>query len=567
MLTDDVRDLGEPVELAPRVWWVGSMIPGDRFQCHVYLIEQGAGSVLIDPGSALNVTEVIRKVDAVVGLRNVRWLVCSHADPDILGAVPALLDAGLRPDAALVTHWRDAALITHNGWSFPFWPIEDHDWRLPLDDRTLRFIFTPYAHFAGAFCTFDERSGTLFSSDLFGAFTDDPSLVASTIGCFPGIRAFHEHYMPSQEALSHAMAQLDRVPIKLVAPQHGQLLPEPLVAPVMDGLRRLECGLYLLAGDDPGLKFLFTASRTLHDVTATILEETSFPAIAAHLLKLADELLAARSIEFWARSGEATLCFDGSDCFVGRVADPPDDVAAALHCPEGPGEAASDRLVVPLQPPGAATPTGIAVLALARRVRLDASSRKLLAQVAQQVAVALEREVARRLVEIDRATLYGQATHDPLTGLYNRLYLADVAPQMCARDERAALPSIAALMIDVDHFKSVNDTYGHPAGDDVLRQVAHTIGAAVRAGDVPVRYGGEEFLVVLAGVSPVEAVAIAERVRMAVAANHDCRPSVTVSIGVAMRRSGEDCHSFVGRADQALYAAKTSGRNRVDVAP
>ena len=81
-------DTAGPVELAPRVWWVGSLLPGDDFQCHVYLVEQGDQSVLIDPGSALTADEVIRKVDAVVGLANVRWLVCSHCDPDIAWVWP-----------------------------------------------------------------------------------------------------------------------------------------------------------------------------------------------------------------------------------------------------------------------------------------------------------------------------------------------------------------------------------------------------------------------------------------------------------------------------------------------
>ena len=88
---DDVGpDLSEAVELAPRVWWVGSLLPGDQFQCHAYLVEQGDQSVLIDPGSVLAVDDMIRKIDAVVGIEHVRWLVCSHSDPDIIGALPAL---------------------------------------------------------------------------------------------------------------------------------------------------------------------------------------------------------------------------------------------------------------------------------------------------------------------------------------------------------------------------------------------------------------------------------------------------------------------------------------------
>ena len=550
----------DAVELAPRVWWVGSILPGDQFQCHVYLVEQGDESVLIDPGSALSAEDVARKVDAVVGLDHVRWLVCSHADPDILGALPTLVQRGLSERASIITHWRDAALIRHSGWAFPFWLVDEHNWALPLEDRVLRFVFTPYAHFAGAFCTFDERSGTLFSSDLFGAFTEDRSLFASSMECFDGIKAFHEHYMPSREALAHALDQLDGLPVQRIAPQHGQVIPASLIARISQQLRSTECGLYLLAHDDPGLEFLFTASRTLHDVSDTILGEASFPVAAAHLNELAAELLGATGVEFWAKASDVVLCFDSSDGYAGRVARPPEDVTRAF-LGDSPSNA-DRRLVVPPGKDGVVI-TGVAVIDLEKPVALDSRATGLLTQVAELVGVATQREVARRLAELDRAVLYGQATHDPLTGLYNRLYLADVAAQMCARDERRDSPTMAALMIDIDHFKQVNDTFGHQTGDEVVRRVARTICAAVRAGDVPVRYGGEEFLVMLADVEPGAALSLAERIRSTIAAQREVTPPVTVSVGVAERQRWEDQSSLVARADEALYVAKHEGRNRV----
>ena len=170
--------------------------------------------MLIDPGSALNSADVIRKIDSVVGVENVRWLVCSHSDPDILGALPALVARGLHPQAKIVTHWRDEALIRHCGTPLNYWRIEEHGWQLELVDRALQFVFTPYAHFAGAFCTFDVTSGTLFASDLFGGFSNDKTLFATSGSYFDSMRAFHEHYMPSREILDHALEQLTDLPIE-----------------------------------------------------------------------------------------------------------------------------------------------------------------------------------------------------------------------------------------------------------------------------------------------------------------------------------------------------------------
>ncbi len=562
-MSDVAVDTSEAVELAPRVWWVGSMLPHDRFQCHVYLVEQGDQSVLIDPGSALITDEVIRKVDSIVGLANVRWLVCSHADPDIIGALPALVAKGLHPEAAIVTYWRDAALIVHSGTQLPFWLIEDHDWRLALEDRTLQFIFTPYLHFAGAFCTFDETSGTLFSSDLFGGFTDDHSLFASSMAYFEAIRAFHEHYMPSREILAHAMQELRNLPMKQIAPQHGQVVPLNLIAPIMEKLERLECGIYLLARNDPGLAFLLDANRTIHDVVDTLVREQQFSAVAEHLAELSAQLLDTEYLELWAGAGSILLHFDQSDGYAGYLDDPPDDVQRILA---GVVVEPGRRLLLPIISLASDRVNGVVVLGFSEPALLDQPTLAVVSQIIGLVEVGLEREVLTRSTDLERAAWHAQAIHDPLTGLFNRVSLTDAFSQLLAYDDRKGSPQMAALMIDIDHFKMVNDTFGHPVGDQVLQNVATSITASIRPTDLAFRYGGEEFLVLLDDVVTATAVMAAERIRERVARSLEYLPRVTASVGVALRRHGEGHADLTQRADEALYAAKDGGRDRVSVA-
>jgi two-component system cell cycle response regulator len=129
--------------------------------------------------------------------------------------------------------------------------------------------------------------------------------------------------------------------------------------------------------------------------------------------------------------------------------------------------------------------------------------------------------------------------------------------------------SLAVAMIDLDHFKVVNDTHGHPAGDAVLREAARRIASVVRPDDVVGRYGGEEFLVVLPGCTAVEAAAIGERIREAIAS----RPipcgrtgvDVTASVGISAMTRDHDAQRLVAVADAALYAAKRGGRDRVEI--
>ncbi|MEV4276643.1 GGDEF domain-containing protein [Actinoplanes xinjiangensis] len=156
------------------------------------------------------------------------------------------------------------------------------------------------------------------------------------------------------------------------------------------------------------------------------------------------------------------------------------------------------------------------------------------------------------------------AVTDALTGLRTRRYFTDALSLECRRAGRTG-HGVGLLVIDVDHFKSINDGYGHPAGDQVLREVSHRLAAATRAGAVVARYGGEEFVVLAPHTGPEDLLALAERLRSAVAdlpiAVDDQLLGVTVSIGAAAETHPEP-DALLRIADEALYAAKAAGRNR-----
>jgi flavorubredoxin len=106
--------------------------------------------------------------------------VCHHSDPDIAAGLPLLRTRLSRPDIELVTEWRAQTLLHHYHAGFPHYLVEEHDWKLPLDDgRELRFVLTPYLHFPGAMCSWERTTGVLFSSDIFGGFTDGTDLAAT----------------------------------------------------------------------------------------------------------------------------------------------------------------------------------------------------------------------------------------------------------------------------------------------------------------------------------------------------------------------------------------------------
>jgi diguanylate cyclase (GGDEF)-like protein len=155
---------------------------------------------------------------------------------------------------------------------------------------------------------------------------------------------------------------------------------------------------------------------------------------------------------------------------------------------------------------------------------------------------------------------------DPLTGALNRRGLDEVFPEEDAGQDEP----ISLVLVDIDHFKLVNDDHGHAAGDDALLAVVHRLGASCRKGDAVVRLGGEEFVLVLPGARVLDAERIAERARRAVEASPIVTSAgplpITISAGVAERRPGESKDSLLRRADEAMYEAKHQGRNRVVLA-
>jgi diguanylate cyclase (GGDEF)-like protein len=158
------------------------------------------------------------------------------------------------------------------------------------------------------------------------------------------------------------------------------------------------------------------------------------------------------------------------------------------------------------------------------------------------------------------------ALRDPVTGVNNRAALNVSIDREVILSQRHAY-ALSVIMIDVDFFKRVNDTYGHLAGDAVLRTLASRIVECTRGSDMVFRYGGEEFTVVLSNTDIHGAALLAERIRKKVAANpvviDNIEIPVTVSAGVAALEEGDHASSLLNRADAALYEAKTSGRNRV----
>jgi diguanylate cyclase (GGDEF)-like protein len=195
----------------------------------------------------------------------------------------------------------------------------------------------------------------------------------------------------------------------------------------------------------------------------------------------------------------------------------------------------------------------------------DVTERK---QDEKRLLYANER-LQRQLIEIGllQSKLREQAIRDPLTNLFNRRYLEETLDRELARARREAYP-VCLIMVDLDHFKRTNDTYGHDAGDQVLRALANTLSEQSRRGDFACRYGGEEFVIVMPNITKHTAYERAKKLRRrlnALTIPYECHQlTTTISMGIAVfPHNGESRKELLRAADQAMYAAKQAGRDHI----
>ncbi|MDC7234238.1 MAG: diguanylate cyclase [Spirochaetales bacterium] len=567
---NDVINSDKPLKLTDNIWWVGHFIEGDSFQCHSYLIENGTESILFDPGSRLTFSRTFSKVEQIIPFSHIKYFVVHHQDPDITGALDIIDELNSREDALIISHWRAMALLKHLNLKMPMVCVESMDWTLKAGERELEFVFTPYLHFPGAFCTYDKTTGSLFSSDLMGGFTDGFSLFAKDETYLESIKMFHEHYMPSREILAFAVDKIQKLPLKFIFPQHGSIIREDLIPFILEQLKNMDCGLYLLTQTSTDIKKLSMLNRFMNDFMQTLVFHRYFDTTARELLNHISRIIPAESLKFIIhKEDDSWSLLQEQNRFEGVDHKPDETILKAFAGSSTSSEIVfdKDRVILPLKESDTQKVFAFALIRLSRAMEMDSELNSILQNIADPLCIALERELMQQQIDAEKQSFYELSIKDTLTGLYNRTYMNETLPRIFSHHDRGLLKGIALLMMDLDHFKSVNDTFGHNVGDVVLKKAAHTIVSHLREGDIAVRVGGEEFAVFLILDDSKSAEATAERIRAAVEAidfsEHMGDKKQTISGGLALRQMNESVEDIFSRADACLYKAKKEGRNRI----
>jgi diguanylate cyclase (GGDEF)-like protein len=288
-----------------------------------------------------------------------------------------------------------------------------------------------------------------------------------------------------------------------------------------------------------------------------------FPGYGGGLYMLNNSKNLFEKVAIWGESLSLEPLFIPDECWALRLGREHlvDDPTSGLLCGHASNPLPAAYLCMPLMAQGEA----IGILHLQRIVpgngHLMEATASLAATVTEGVALALANLKLRE-------TLRSQAIRDDLTALFNRRYMEETLERELHRVTRLGLP-LSLAMLDLDHFKQYNDTFGHHAGDELLRSLGRLFRSQTREDDIACRYGGEEFLIIMPGASLEVTLERSEHLRQCVKQLHELRPSqflhpITISIGLAIfPDNGSSGSALIQAADAALYRAKKDGRDRV----
>jgi len=543
-------DYSKAIEIAPNIYWVGYVIPDDPFQCHVYLIKNGKESILIDPGSMITFPVVLEKITSVLPLSDIKYIIMHHQDPDIVGCYSTLEKLFPKGERYVVTHWRTEMLLKHYQWKTPFYLVDGNGWKLKIGDRELEFIFTPYAHFAGAFCTYDKKSKILFSSDIFGGLTPEFELFAKSADeYFEYAKLFHTHYIPSKDILRYTLNKISKKDISMIAPQHGSIIKKEIINLLIDKLKDLDCGLYLMDDYYDDVFLLNKVDDVLRKIFKEVLLTNSFDnllqALYSYVKKMMPNVISLvithPQQSFMMKNFEIIKCkkVEFSDCkfsFNTNLIDEKEEIIGKL------------------------------IVCYENKLRqediefLDLLFKKL----SNIIGVALKKEIMFLELKKKEEKLYEKSITDGLTNLYNRAFLNEFLEKKLLESKRYDFP-LSIAMIDIDFFKKINDTYGHLTGDCVLKELSLLLKKNFRGSDVVARYGGEEFMVIMPFTNLKDACKKMKNFKKIIQNHKFCieQLKVTISTGVVEYNKKDNMFDLIEKADKNLYEAKETGRNRV----
>lgn len=530
-------------EIAAGIYWVGGCAQDGGLHCNPYLIIEGNEGVLIDPGSVLDFEDVYENVCSLIALEKIKYVILQHQDPDLCSAVPLFEKAGAKFE--IVTHWRTQTLVKYYGIQSNYYIINENNFLLKLKSgRTLGFVLTPYLHFPGAFTSYDYQTKTLFSSDLFGAFSYEWSLYAGE-DCLEKMKTFHEHYMPSNSILRPVMEMFLGMDIAMIVPQHGSIIKGNVIS-YIKALRDLECGTLLNPIKRDLAKsggYMGICSAVLKRLGSIFNQESVRELVADMELTLDDNLnitdYNVTGNELWNLIFEQILVRKGISWLI---------VIEPLT------ETLSKEYDIPMPE---------VFESHIKKIEDEASSLSEQNRMLKEVNTRLESSFQESQNKLIRCAI---------TGLYNfsffKNYLASEINSIFT-DFSEQNPGL--IVISLDNIERIEYLYGHDEVEAVQRNVVFILEALKEGNEMLFKLQGFTFAFYIPQTTKEAALVFAEKIRNSVATSEKFIEKVTASIGLAWLSEIREKAEYHGKLDEAFYnvvamrtkIARNMGRNIV----
>ncbi|MBC3900326.1 response regulator [Acetobacterium malicum] len=530
-------------EIAAGIYWVGGCAQDGGLHCNPYLIIEGNEGVLIDPGSVLDFEDVYENVCSLIALEKIKYVILQHQDPDLCSAVPLFEKAGAKFE--IVTHWRTQTLVKYYGIQSNYYIINENNFLLKLKSgRTLGFVLTPYLHFPGAFTSYDYQTKTLFSSDLFGAFSYEWSLYAGE-DYLEKMKTFHEHYMPSNSILRPVMEMFLGMDIAMIVPQHGSIIKGNVIS-YIKALRDLECGTLLNPIKRDLAKsggYMGICSAVLKRLGSIFNQESVRELVADMELTLDDNLnitdYNVTGNELWNLIFEQILVRKGISWLI---------VIEPLT------ETLSKEYDIPMPE---------VFESHIKKIEDEASSLSEQNRMLKEVNTRLESSIQESQNKLIRCAI---------TGLYNfsffKNYLASEINSIFT-DFSEQNPGL--IVISLDNIERIEYLYGHDEVEAVQRNVVFILEALKEGNEMLFKLQGFTFAFYIPQTTKEAALVFAEKIRNSVATSEKFIEKVTASIGLAWLSEIREKAEYHGKLDEAFYnvvamrtkIARNMGRNIV----
>lgn len=492
-------------KLQEGIYWVGGDNQNGGLHCNPYLIIDNEEAVLIDPGSVLDFDYVYENIRSLIPIEKIKYVILHHQDPDFCSSVPLFENKGAK--FTIVTHWRTQTLIKYYGVKSDYYIVNENDFKLVLKSgRVLSFIQTPYLHFSGAIVTYDNRTKTLFSSDLFGAFSYGWNLYAGE-DYIEKMKTFHEHYMPSNDILRPVMEVFLSMDISMIAPQHGSIIKNNISLHIK-ALRDLECGTLMEPlrkdiGKSGGYRYICTL--VLKRLVSIFQKEEVLETIKDLDITLENEGVVVTDYNykgsvFWNLLFEHILIKKGIQWLI--VIEP---------------------LVLRLSKEYEIPVPEVFNSALKKAIEESASLSKeneLLKEINTRLSNNIK-EAQDKLIKC------------PVTGLYNysffRNYLINNIRDLI-NDNSEQNPSL--IIINPDNMSKIKFSYGDKEVDEVLKNIVYLLNSLREDNTVVFRLQGASFACYIPHTTSRDSLTFAEKIRNSINISQKFIESITVSIGL-----------------------------------